>query len=373
MPSEHAISEILRALSRSLTQTVCDGCSIAVAGEPSSFRADPRDEALAAVETAAAPGVYAFDTADHARAVLPEAYAAYIASFGLGGLVIVPLRSTGLRGVVSVARDRAFSPQEHLVIEAYVGSASVAIESALELAAERSVMRHQREEIAQFQEDLLRILGHDLRSSLAGILLGAELLSSPHGDDASSGHVVTRIVSFAHRVTRMADQLLDMTRAKLGGGIPLAPCSTHLYPLLRSVIDDVVRAHPRQHIQLDGAAEVKGVWDSARLGQATEHLLTNAAKYGLEGAPIRVVVTQSAGETTISVHNEVRDEPLSPRALARLFEPYHGGSDQEHAGTGLGLGLYVAQQIVHAHGGTIAVESSRCGTTFQIALPDRAA
>jgi signal transduction histidine kinase len=373
MPTEPAVTEILRAVSRSLTQTVCDGCSIDIVGEPVFSRSDPRDGALSAVVTAAEPGFYAFDTAEHARAALPVAYADYIASFGLGGLAIVPLRSARLRGVVSVARDRPFSPQDQLVIEACVGCASLTIDSALELAAERSEMRHQREEIAQFQQDLLRILGHDLRSSLAGILVGTEILSSPQGDSASSGYVITRIASFANRLTRMADQVLDMTLARLGGGIPLARCNTHLAPLLRSVIDDVARTHPRQHFELDGATEVRGVWDPDRLGQATASLLTNAAMYGLEGALIHVGVSQSDGQTTISVHNELRDEPINPRALARLFEPFHGGADQERAGTGLGLGLYVAQQIVHAHGGTIAVESSPCGTTFRIALPDRVA
>lgn len=371
MPTETTITEILRALSRSLTQTVGDGCSIVVVGEPRSHRADPRDAALAAVATAAEPGIYAFATADDARAALPAAYADYIATFGLGGLAVVPLRSARVHGVVSVTCSRAFSPQDLAVIDACVGSASLAIDSVLELAAARSVLRHQQEEIAQFQQDLLRILGHDLRSSLAGILVGAEILSSPQGASGSSNYVVTRIVSFANRLTRMTDQVLDMTRARLGGGIPLARCNTRLDPLLRSVIDDVARTHPRQCFQLDGATNVKGVWDPERLGQATASLLTNAAMYGLEGAPIQVVVTQSDGETTISVHNELRDAPIDPRALARLFEPCHGGCDEEHPGTGLGLGLYVAQQIVHAHGGTIAVESSSGGTTFQIALPDR--
>jgi signal transduction histidine kinase len=369
MPIDHAITEILRALSRSLTRTVCDGCSIVVDGESLFDRTDPRDAALAAVVAPAEPGIYAFDTADQARALLPASYADYIASFGLGGLAIVLLRSAGPRVVLSLARDRAFSPQDQAVIEACAGFASVSIDSALELAAERSGIRDQREEIAQFQHDLLRILGHDLRSSLAGILVGTEMLSSPPGDNASSGYVVARIVSFANRLTHMADQVLDMTLARLGGGIPLARCTTHLGPLLRSVIDDVARTRPRQHFQLDGAAEVKGVWDPDRLGQATANLLSNAVKHGLEDAPVNVVVTQSDVETTISVHNKLRDEPINPRALARLFEPYHGGSDQEHEGAGLGLGLYVAQQIVHAHGGTIGVESSRRGTTFQIALP----
>ncbi|HUQ07068.1 MAG TPA: HAMP domain-containing sensor histidine kinase [Kofleriaceae bacterium] len=372
MPIEQAIAAILRSLSRSLTRTVCDGCSVVVVGEPLFQRADPRDAALAAIVTVAAPGIYAFDTDDHARALLPPAYADYIASFGLGGLAIVRLPAR-IPVVVSVARDRAFSQQDQAVIEACAGSASFSLDSALDLAAERSLMRHQSEEIAQFQEDLLRILGHDLRSSLAGILVGTEMLSSPPGDSASSVNVVTRIVSFANRLVHMADQVLDMTRARLGGGIPLARCNTHLAPLLRSVIEDVARTHPRQRFQLAGAEAVKGIWDPDRLGQAAANLLTNAAKYGLEGAPVTIAVEHSDGETTIRVHNELRDEPINPRALARMFDPCHGGSDHQHAGTGLGLGLYVAQQIVHAHGGTIVVESSREGTTFQIALPDHVA
>jgi signal transduction histidine kinase len=234
-------------------------------------------------------------------------------------------------------------------------------------------MRQQKEAISRFQLDLLRILGHDLRSSVDGILVGTEMLSSPQCDRGTSGLVVSRIASFAKRLTRMADQMVDMTRARLGGGIALARCITRLDPLLRSVIDDVARTHPRHRFELEGAAEAKGIWDPDRLGQVIASLLTNAATYGLVGAPVQVLVAQSDGETTISVHNELRDEPINPRVLARLFEPCHPSSEQEHARTGLGLGLYVAQQIVHAHGGTIVVASSSGGTTFRIALPDHPA
>jgi signal transduction histidine kinase len=223
-------------------------------------------------------------------------------------------------------------------------------------------------DLEAFQHDLLRILGHDLRSSVAAILVGAEMLSSPQGDGASRAGVVTRIASFAHRLNRMTDQVVDMTRARLGGGIPLARCSTQLDSLLRSVFDDVARTYPRQELRLDCAAGLRGVWDPDRLGQAVASLVTNAAQYGLADAPIDVMVTRGGGHTTIGVHNQLHDAPIEPRALARLFEPCHGGRERAH--TGLGLGLYVAQQIAHAHGGTIAVESSPAGTTFRIALPD---
>ena len=62
--------------------------------------------------------------------------------------------------------------------------------------------------------------------------------------------------------------------------------------------------------------------------------------------------------------------PIPPAALATMFDAYRRGSDDAHVGTGIGLSLFLAQQIVRAHRGSISVESSPAGTVFQVVLPD---
>lgn len=286
----------------------------------------------------------------------------------------LPLPSgTRLRGTVTVARSSgpAFDPDDISTIEACVAYVSLAADAAFELDELRRGLQAELERTAQFHRGMLGIVGHDLRAPLAAIMIGAEILVGKHKDDPSVGDTVTRIVSFAKRMTIMVDQLLDMTRAQLGGGIPLARSRTRLSPLIESAIADLTRSSPRNQFALLGASELKGVWDPDRLNQVASNLLSNAVRYGLEGGPISIVMSQVAGTTTITVHNEVREGPIPPAELETLFEPYRRGSDAPTGG-GLGLGLYIVREIVRAHGGSVAVESSEAGTTFRVVLPERA-
>ena len=226
-----------------------------------------------------------------------------------------------------------------------------------------------REQTAQFHHEMLRLLGHDLRAPLGGILLGSELLAIESSSDAAATHI-TRIVGFAKRMTRIVDQVLDLTRSRLGGGIPLARTNTRLSPLITSMLDDVTRAYPGTRVGVDAAADIRGNWDPDRIGQVVTSLVINAVQYGREGALISVAVSKSEGDTTITVHNELRGNAISAAALTSMFEPHEPCSDPEHVRTGVGLGMFIASEIVRAHHGTIDVESSASGTTFRVVLPN---
>ncbi|MBA3461831.1 MAG: HAMP domain-containing histidine kinase [Deltaproteobacteria bacterium] len=277
-----------------------------------------------------------------------------------------------LRGTVTVARSSgpAFDAEDISTIETCIAYASLAADAARELDEQRRSLQAEHERTAQFQRDMLGVVGHDLRAPLAAIMIGAEILVGKHKDDPSVADTVTRMVSFAKRMTVMVDQLLDMTRARLGGGIPLARCRTRLSPLIESAIADLARTAPRNQFALLGASELKGVWDPDRLNQVAASLLSNAVRHGLEGGPISIVMSQSEGTTTITVHNEVREGPIPPAELETFFEPYRRGSDAPTGG-GLGLGLYIVREIVRAHGGSVTAESAASGTTFRVVLPER--
>jgi sigma-B regulation protein RsbU (phosphoserine phosphatase) len=231
---------------------------------------------------------------------------------------------------------------------------------ARQLAAECSTLLAEREQTAQLQQ-MLGIVGHDLQGALGAIMLATEILAH----DSAAVHAATRIATFARRATRMVEQLLDMMRARLGGGIPLARCHMRLSSVVKSEMDSLAAAHPDRQFELV-ATELHGLWDPDRLGQVASSLLTNAVQYGRDGSSIHVEVSASGGTARISVHNELRGDPIPPETLATMFEPCPRGSDER---TGLRLGLYIAQEIVRAHGGTVSVESSLSGTTFQVLLP----
>jgi signal transduction histidine kinase len=171
-------------------------------------------------------------------------------------------------------------------------------------------------------------------------------------------------------MTKIIDQLLDVTRARLGGGIEITRARASLVPVVQGVLDELALAHPRSRFELVASSDPVGNWDLDRLSQVVSNLASNAVLYGRPDAPIVVEVSSSADAATIVVANAVRDNPIAPDRLASLFDPYmRGGGSDQHNAHGLGLGLYIAQEIVRAHRGTISAESSAAGTRFRIRLP----
>jgi signal transduction histidine kinase len=231
-------------------------------------------------------------------------------------------------------------------------------------------LRREHERAERFHQTMLSVVGHDMRGPVSAILLGAEMLVAKHHDDPSLAGVVSRIVSFANRITGMVDQLLDLSRAQLGGGIRLARSELRLAALIESVIDDLAQRYPQNRFLLSGDAGLRGAWDPDRLRQVTARLVTNAVRYGMKDGPITIVMSQDDECTQFAVHNEIGEAPITLEALPTLFEPYRT-SDEEHSGVGLGLGLYIVREIVEAHGGRVAVDSTSTGTTFRVALPNR--
>jgi len=341
--ARHDVARIFQALASTLTVTLCDGCSIVL--DPSTLDMRPITS-------------YRVDACD--------------AVAGHEQVLQLPLsRLTRLVGLVTVTRasgSPALDDDDIAAIASCIEHASLAAESALQLVAERAAVRDERVRTMQFQQEMLGIVGHDLKAPIGAILLGTELLAT--GERPEPPPVVTRIASFANRMTRMVDQLLDLTRVRLGGSIPLSRTRGRLEPIVRSVIAELRVVHPHSSIELTADAEVRGCWDADRVAQVVFDLVGNAVQFGREEAPIQVGVSHAPGAARITVSNEVRDQPMSAELIARLFEPYRRGWDSDHSGTGLGLGLYIAHEIVRAHRGSIAVVSSPSGTIFEVLLPD---
>lgn len=220
-------------------------------------------------------------------------------------------------------------------------------------------------ETADLREQFIAVLGHDLRTPLNAIAIGTELLATSELP-AEEASIVQRIGRSVGRMTRLVDDVLDFARGRLGGGIPLgtAPIDD-VTGLLRQVVDELQAAHPERPIEvrIEGAAPVHG--DPVRLSQLLQNLLGNALTHSPATARVAVAIHIDDRHLVLSVANG--GPALPAHLVARMFEPYQRGTSARPAG--LGLGLYIASQIVRSHRGTIAVDSTEVATTVTCRLP----
>ncbi len=228
-------------------------------------------------------------------------------------------------------------------------------------------------ERADFEQQLIGIVSHDLRNPLGVILLATSLLLKNEELDAELAKTLLRIQRSGQHAERMIRDLLDFTQARLGAGIPIHPQSVLLREMVQQVVEEAETTHPGREICVSHEGETRGEWDPDRLSQATMNLVLNALRYSPRGAPVTVRTSATADTVLLEVHN--LGEPIPAELRARLFQPMQRGVVKTDTTTrSVGLGLYIVDQIVRGHGGTVDVESSPGeGTTFRVRLPLRGA
>jgi PAS domain S-box-containing protein len=274
-------------------------------------------------------------------------------------VVITPLRSQAgdLIGFAKVARDLTERRQ--------------AEENLRALAAAERAASTEKGRAQEFQERFLAILGHDLLSPLASIDIGVSILRM-QSDDPAIVQVAERMRASSLRMARMIEQILDFTRTRLGGGIALAVAPMDLREALMPIVDEVRMAHPSATVQLQ-CPELRGAWDRDRLQEVFSNLISNALVHGHQAKPVTVTAGGDASRVWVEVHNE---GPPIPQALqSALFTPFRGGQRESNSPqtAGLGLGLYISNEVVLGHGGQIETRSSAAeGTTFRVVLPREA-
>jgi signal transduction histidine kinase len=218
----------------------------------------------------------------------------------------------------------------------------------------------------QFRDQFVGVLSHDLRTPLGAILAGAALLAAPEDNPERRGRVVTRIMSSAQRMGRMVADLLDLTRARLGGPIPLNRRPADLQRVCEDAMVEIRSAHPDTVFRFRASGDLRGEWDADRLAQVVSNLVGNAIQHG-SGTPITVTGQDHGDSVTLAVHNG--GPPIPQEVLPYVFEPLIRGRREEGASHSVGLGLFIARAIVSAHGGDIQVSSSADGgTTFTVEL-----
>jgi two-component system sensor histidine kinase/response regulator len=237
------------------------------------------------------------------------------------------------------------------------------VNTFVELHRQRIELR----EVLRLSEMFVAAVSHDLRSPLSNVVMGAALLEREI--TPSGAKTLGRIRSSAARMVRMLEQLYDLSRVRLAGGIPIETRETNFRTLADKVIDELRLTYPERKLTVvyEGEATT-GVWDEERLGQVLANLVGNALRHGKQDEEVRVTVHGTAEGLAVEVRNggEI-PEDLRPH----LFDPFRSGSQKTR--DSLGLGLYIVRQIVLAHGGTVDLTSSSAeGTTFRLQLPRHA-
>jgi signal transduction histidine kinase len=229
-----------------------------------------------------------------------------------------------------------------------------------------SVELSDRTETLRLNEMFSALLAHDLRSPLTAILASARLLQR-RSEDKAALEAAARIVTSGNRMARMIEDMLDLARARLGGGIIVKREAADFKALVERVLREHQAAAPERLIEAAYEGDLSGYWDPERIAQVTSNLLGNALKHGSRAAPIRVRLDGTQGDAVTLV---VTNGGVIPAGiLPHLFDPFRGGQRQSGRGEGLGLGLYIVAQIVQAHDGRVDVETGAGETAFHIRLP----
>ncbi len=230
------------------------------------------------------------------------------------------------------------------------------------------ITEHKRR--AEFEQQLIGIVSHDLRNPISAMMLSAAALLKREDTDARFMRALARIMSSGERALRLIRDLLDFTQARLGSGIPLQRSHVNLYEVARQVVEEVGQVHPEREIRFSAQGELWGDWDGDRIGQVVTNLAVNALSYSDDDAPVRITVRGETDGVSIEVWNH--GDPIPDQVVHHLFEPFRRGRDIRHGHPGsVGLGLFIVHQVVQAHGGVVGVRSSNGGTTFTVRLPRR--
>jgi signal transduction histidine kinase len=247
---------------------------------------------------------------------------------------------------------------------------SARLNEKLELRAhELALANALRDEVEQ-RRRVAAIVAHDLRSPLSTISTGLHVLSMQFRSlGATPPHTVELVRGAAARMEHMLNDLDDYWRSELRGVLPVA----RQWADVRSICDEVVRAlqvtYPARTLDLERGDDFGASVDPMRIRQLLTNLLNNAITYGAPDRPVRVAVQRVTGGFVIAVTNE--GKPIPERIIPMLFEPFQRGpgTDGARQRGHMGLGLFIVQQIVRAHGGKISVESTPGRTCFTVFVP----
>ena len=252
------------------------------------------------------------------------------------------------------------------IIDATLITVAVEMEQAArnELEVERERLRQE----VEFRERFMGILGHDLRNPLSAVVNAATLLQESDYVPQTDTWILQRITTSADRMARMISDLLDVTRARNGGRLPIRPSRVDLRVICLQVTEELKMVYQDRVVLVRATGDTTGEWDADRIAQLVQNLAGNALDYSVGATPVRISIQARGGSVRLSVHN--RGPSIPVEKMAAIFEPFQRGGDEMQPSNGLGLGLFIASQIAASHGGSLRVRSGPIqGTTFTASLP----
>jgi signal transduction histidine kinase/ActR/RegA family two-component response regulator len=230
------------------------------------------------------------------------------------------------------------------------------------------------DELARSRDTFLAILGHDLRSPLSAVSMSGHYLSRAGMLEGKQElQAVARIQRGAAKMDAMIGDLLEYTKTRLGRGIPIARQACNIGRICEAAVDEMKAGHPDRAFRLQMSGELGGSFDRARLQQVFANLLNNAVQHGGRDSPVILEAHGAPDAVTVRVKNY--GPPIPADALQVIFNPLvqvpaDAPAADERRSDSLGLGLFIARNIVLGHGGTLEVESSdAAGTVFAARLP----
>jgi PAS domain S-box-containing protein len=382
----------LANLARLAVPALGDWCTIEVIEEDGSIRrvalthSDPKKEAFArevegryrreegsseVLRTGKPQLVPEIDEAMLEAAAQDDEHLRIIRGLALRSAVAVPLKARdrvlGAITILSAESGKRYGRQDLELLEDLGRRAAVAVDNAR--------LYRQAQEALKLREEFLSIASHELKTPLTSLQLQVQILERLMRQQATSDLASSRAAKILNgadrqikRLSRLIGDLLDVSRIARGR-LDLEPSSVDLVALSAEVVDRFRAEAASAGVEVVLAApvgEVAGSWDTFRLDQVITNLVSNAIKYGA-GHPIAVEVTATNGVARLKVQD--RGIGIAPEHQERIFNRFERMTSA-HSYGGLGLGLYIANQIVEAHGGTIRVDSTPGeGSTFTVVLP----
>ncbi len=260
------------------------------------------------------------------------------------------------KGYESGAVDFLFKPIEAHILKSKADVFFQLHRQKLQLAHNLA----ERTETLRLHEMFTAVLGHDLRGPLSAMMLSAQVLA--RRPDESVQKIGARLVKSGHWMSRMIEDVLDVSRARLAGGIPIRRTPFDLGQLVQRVARDYQDLFPDHALNVRCEGDLQGHWDEDRLTQVVSNLVGNALHHGLPEAPIVIHADgRAADKVVFSVAN---GGAIPAEVLPTVFDPFRRGSQTSSRAEGLGLGLYIVQQIVQAHGGAVVADTEGGTTTI---------
>lgn len=230
------------------------------------------------------------------------------------------------------------------------------------------------EQAVRMRDDFMSIVAHEVRTPLNGLILETQLRKMHLARDNASAFTLDKMHAMVDRderqiksLIRLIEDMLDVSRIRTGK-LSIRPSQVDLSALVRGVLLNFAPQidAAESSVTLEAEHPVEGRWDEFRIEQVISNLLTNALRYGAK-SPISVKVYSEQGQACV----EVRDQGIGigEENQKRIFQQFERVT-AKHAVAGLGLGLFISEQIVTAHGGSITVESRIGeGALFRVCLP----